>query len=189
MGEQFAFIRLALERAEAGDNACIVWPFAILRDPNTGGYGTLQHEGKTRRAHVVSLREWTGIDGNAQKLEAAHWFCGNRACINPLHLRWATRRENAQDMVRHDRSPAGERHGRAKLTEEDVLEIRRRRQAGETCASVASRFGLNPCHVSRLARGLSWACIDRTVPGLPGLPGSDRPDGSPCAHDARTSTG
>lgn len=34
------------------------------------------------------------------KNEAAH-SCGNRKCVNPAHLRWATYEENGADKIIH----------------------------------------------------------------------------------------
>jgi len=44
-------------------------------------------------------------------------------CINPKHLRWATRQQNALDALEHGTSSmfaAGEAHPNAKLSQADV---------------------------------------------------------------------
>lgn len=46
----------------------------------------------------------------------------------------------------------GERHPRAKLTDEDVEEIRRRVAGGESKASVARSFGVHDGHVGQIVR-------------------------------------
>lgn len=53
--------------------------------------------------------------------------------------------------------PKGERHYKAKLTEEDVREIRRR--SGESYVSLAAEFGVSSSHISHIVSGYSWAWV------------------------------
>ena len=52
--------------------------------------------------------------------------------------------------------PGGSKHPRAKLTEEDVLVIRRRLAAGDRQADIAQDFNISPSQVSRIKNGSSW---------------------------------
>lgn len=63
----------------------------------------------------------------------------------PSNCRWAT--ASQQQHNRRD----------AKLSSARVIEIRRLVQAGSTQASVAARFGIHQCTVSRIANGERWA--------------------------------
>ena len=62
----------------------------------------------------------------------------------------------------------GEDNPRSKLTEEDVLDIRRRRAAGEKLVMLATEFGVNPVTISRISSGENWRHVggERT-PGIP----------------------
>lgn len=74
--------------------------------------------------------------------EAAHWGgdSGNDTADN---LRWATGKENSEDMLRHGRRPQGETSYLSILTERDVLEIRRRlAEGGVTQQALADEYGL-----------------------------------------------
>lgn len=51
--------------------------------------------------------------------------CDNRKCLNPDHLLLGSHQDNVGDRVKRKRSAFGTRNGRAKLTPEDVLHIRR----------------------------------------------------------------
>lgn len=62
-----------------------------------------------------------------QGMEICH-KCDNPCCINPDHLFAGTRQDNVDDRERKGRNnpPKGEKHAKAKLTELDVLTIRKR---------------------------------------------------------------
>jgi hypothetical protein len=45
---------------------------------------------------------------------------------------------------------------KTKLTEVDVIQIRRARAAGEDQVSIARRFGIDQSAVSRIVRHLAW---------------------------------
>ena len=50
-------------------------------------------------------------------------ICDNPMCINPEHLIKGTHNDNVQDRVNRNRSAYGEKNGRSKLTESQVIEI------------------------------------------------------------------
>jgi len=50
----------------------------------------------------------------------------------------------------------GERNGWAKLTGDQIAEIRRRCDGGEFQARVAKDFGISQAHVSRIVLGMCW---------------------------------
>ena len=53
----------------------------------------------------------------------------------------------------------GERNGQAKLTDDDVREIRRRVAAGALQKDVAAMFGVQKMQVSRIVRGERWSHV------------------------------
>lgn len=55
------------------------------------------------------------------------------------------------------------RYGR-KLTEEQVKDIRERRHAGESCASIAADYGIAACTVSPVALGRSYKHLNKKYP-------------------------
>lgn len=97
--------------------------------------------------------------------------CDNPPCCNPKHLRWGTHDENMADAVERGRlkdnishfneSPEnrGTNHHMAKLTDDDVREIRRRLEAGESIRSIADEFGVWENAVRRIKNGEGWAHV------------------------------
>lgn len=75
------------------------------------------------------------------------------------NLRWDTSAGNQADKIKHGTSYRGERHGSAKLNENNVHEIRRRIKTGETQPSIASSFGVTPATVGDIKSGYTWGWL------------------------------
>jgi hypothetical protein len=69
---------------------------------------------------------------------------GNRDNPRADNLRWATRKENMADCIVHGTLRHGETHQSARLTDAQVVEIRRSK---EPAAVIAPRFGIIPNYV------------------------------------------
>lgn len=131
---------------------CWLWTGATTSRTKTGGYGSYYHEGKIVRAHVFSL---------SMKLErpVTGWAlhrCDQSLCVNPDHLYEGSRDDNTSDAMSRGHVSSGENNARAKLTENDVVDLRQRRAAGESYSSLAEAFGISPVQASKIARGLRW---------------------------------
>lgn len=131
---------------------CLRWPISL----NGNGYGQFALNGKMLIASRYVCEAAHGPSPSPEH-HAAH-NCGNRWCVNPRHLRWATPVENNADKIDHDTHNKGVRHGNAKLTDEQVLAIRG--MAGELSHSkIAAIFGVSQTLVSRIIRRGGWAHI------------------------------
>lgn len=89
---------------------------------------------------------------------------GQRADSTLGNLRWDTHAANMADMRLHGTSPAGERHGQAKLTWAAVKDIRSRYAAGRsgtgprvTQDELALAYGVCRSRISYLVTGRAWA--------------------------------
>lgn len=104
------------------------------------------------------------------KHEVAHWD-GNGFNNNATNLRWATRKENVADTARHGTQSApphsyGREHPRPKrkLSEDDVLEIRRLLGLGVLGQSIAKRYRVHYKTVSDIKLGKTWAWLQTAAP-------------------------
>lgn len=80
----------------------------------------------------------------------------NNAAVN---LRWATAKENIADKILHGTMAHSEANGRAKLTIEQVREIRRRMAEGETQKGLAQAYGVAASNISHIATGKNWSYV------------------------------
>lgn len=159
------------------------WVWTGYRD--AGGYGRFRFKGAPKRAHRVLWLLTNGAipDG----LHVLH-SCDNPPCVNPAHLRLGTNNDNRADMVSKGRQACGDRHmsrtrpecvargerhpsrthpeklargeavGGAKLTADDVREIRRR-AAAETQLAIGRAFGISRSNVSDIIHRVTWAHV------------------------------
>jgi len=141
-------VRLWLDSMPAAwaSDECLPFPFCIGKT----GYGYFRFEGRTQTAHRYVCAVHHGQP--ASNMDAAH-SCGNKTCVNPRHLRWASRSENERDKRLHERDNRGERHGLSKLTAEQVLAIR---NAQGFHREIAERFGISRQRVGEIKGGQEW---------------------------------
>jgi len=81
----------------------------------------MNDSGKLQYAHRWSYENFKGVIPVG--LNVLH-KCDNKRCCNPDHLFLGTQLDNMRDKMAKGRGCIGEKHGRAKLTEQDILDIR-----------------------------------------------------------------
>lgn len=142
---------------KATPDQCWIWP--MRREP--AGYGLVTIRKKRHKAHRVVCRMAHG-EPPQEKLDAAH-SCGNGhlGCVNPHHLRWATRRENVADAIRHGTMPRGFKHVFAKLNDQQVREIRDLLAQGVRQKDIAARYPVTVAQVCHINTGRRWAHLGR----------------------------
>jgi hypothetical protein len=140
------------------------------------GYGHAVSGGRTIKLHRLSLEVHRPGELTDERPCALHNCPGGDRpnCINPRHLRAGTHAENMADMVAKDRAATGNRHGSqtmperlsrgedhygAKLTEDQVHEIRRRRALGESQRALARMYGVSGSTIWLVTHGRTWAHV------------------------------
>ena len=141
-----------LLRYVVSENGC--WNWVATKDKQ--GYGMLSHHrGKQIRAHRASYE--FHVAKIPEGLLVCH-SCDNPSCINPNHLFVGTPKENTRDMLDKNRRPVlrGERHPNAKLTNDQVSQIKQLRSENRPLKEIASQFNISFQTVSSITKGTTW---------------------------------
>jgi hypothetical protein len=149
-------------RTEPISTGCMNWTGSTSK-----GYGIVKHEGTKWRVHrfivYCNLSESARKDFLASDLVVIH-TCDNPTCINPDHLRVATQSENITDAVSKGRSSSfghvGEANSSAKLTVEEVQEIRTLYKTGNySQRALARTFDVSQFVVYSIVNNKLWSHV------------------------------
>jgi hypothetical protein len=133
------------KRAESG---CLEWTAA-----KSHGYGVFNPTGKLIMApRMAWILKYGEVEGSLCVLHK----CDNPACVDYKHLFLGTRGDNHRDKVQKDRSNRGMRHGMAKLTDDQVRQIR---MMNGLQREIAAHFGIDQGLVSRIRNRKYWIHI------------------------------
>jgi hypothetical protein len=93
--------------------------------------------------------------------------CDNPSCVRPSHLFVGTNMTNTKDKLSKGRgnyeTTRGTLNGQSKLTEDQVSEIFRLYQEGESQRSLASKFGVAKYSVQGIVHGRTWKHLNLGV--------------------------
>lgn len=121
---------------------------------NPAGYARVDINGKT-----VMLHRWVveQIEGPLKPFpeEIVMHHCDNPPCFLYDHLQRATLFDNMSDAEVKGRIPHlyGMAHPNAKLSDEQVAQVRSLRDGGETFQAIADRFGVSKTLVRKITTG------------------------------------
>jgi hypothetical protein len=120
------------------------------------GYSTIRRNHQVKSIHRLIYEE---CFGEIPKGLVIRHKCDVPACINPEHLEIGTRADNVRDMFERNRAPEriGSKNFNSKLTENDVIEIKKLLSKGELSQKeIAKKFGVAPGHISGINTGRKW---------------------------------
>lgn len=136
-----------------GLDSCWEWTKAKSKD----GYGRVCMNYKMTPAHRAAFMLSNGSLSTEKPLVLHR--CDNRLCCNPKHLFAGSHADNMADRSERGRSsgPKGIEQHDCKLTEKEVLEIRRiRKTSGYSYAKIAGIFNVSVSHIGSIIRGELW---------------------------------
>jgi hypothetical protein len=87
--------------------------------------------------------------------------CDNPACVNPAHLSAGTPAENSADCKAKGRTCRGEANPKAKLTADQVREIREEygTGAGPTLHELAAKYNVGHVTIWNAVRRVNWGFV------------------------------
>jgi len=131
------------------ENGC--WEWTGSKWDN--GYGRLMVGKKRVKAHRVSFLIHNGFLTDGKII--CH-TCDNPSCCNPQHLFEGTCLDNTRDAIAKGRmNSVGERNPRAKLTLEQVQQIRKMKNT-TTAFALSKQFNVSKSSICNILRGDNW---------------------------------
>jgi len=124
------------------------WEWLGVR--NSKGYGMISIDGYMYTVHRVMARLCLNLDQEDRSIHILH-HCDNSACFNPDHLYLGDNTQNQRD-----REIRGGYKGTAKLSPEDVLEIRKQLAEGVPNHKLASFYDIDPSVISKIKHNKRW---------------------------------
>ena len=128
-------------------SGCWLWTASLDRQ----SYGYF-FSNKTEKAHRVSYKLYKGPI--PEGLSVCH-KCDVPSCVNPDHLWLGTHKDNERDKIAKGRAvyARGESHTRAKLTEDAVIDIRKKEMSQR---EYARKYGVSRTSIGWVQRRQSW---------------------------------
>jgi hypothetical protein len=149
------------------DEECWEWKGSLDRN----GYGEIYCKATAHfRAHKISWMIHSG--SSVPKGICVLHKCDNPKCVNPNHLYLGTQKDNAKDREERGRGNRrflygeehpqhGTNHRSNKLSENDVLEIRRLWKTGEyTLRELGEKFGVSNGLINNINHRRKWAWLN-----------------------------
>jgi hypothetical protein len=130
------------------NSGCWLWIGTL----NSDGYGEVNWVviGGRDFVHRISWRLFRGPLANGEQVLHS---CDTRCCVNPDHLYKGNHKINMLDRNAKNRQAKGERHGRAKLSEAQVIAII---NDPRTQYEIARDYSVTRTQVSLIKSGKSW---------------------------------
>ena len=137
---------------------CWEWQAAINKETGQAEF-CLGRNQTSLAARVAWLLTYGPIP---ERMYVCH-HCDNRRCVRPDHLFLGTATDNQQDAIRKGRArhASGESNGQAKLTLNDVQEIRatRAHRYHSSVSDLAYQYGVHRTTIYKIMKGKTWSAV------------------------------
>ena len=143
--------RIVPVKYEITDTGCLV---CTSHTKNKDGYFDFSINNKRYLLHRYIYEK---INGGIDSDSVVRHTCDNSSCINPDHLKIGTHEDNVKDRCIRGRSAKGDKHGRSKLTEEQVLEIRNDNIT--SISKLATEYGVSRKAIRSIKQYKNWSWL------------------------------
>lgn len=138
------------------DNECWPWTAGVAA---TGGYGRFKIPG-TRQDARANRIAWELFNNEPLGKRFACHLCDNPICCNPYHIYAGNVASNSHEaaergLYRPAPQKGSENHN-AKLSDQDVAQIRCRIESGETNIAIAKDYPVTHAMISKIRTGKFW---------------------------------
>lgn len=158
-------------KVEKSDDGCWLWTGRRFGGTDYGSFSVcvITWRGRAWRPEAAHRLAYELAHGPISPGFHVLHSCDVRTCVRPDHLRVGTDGDNKADAVLRGRLRHGHRHHWAKLSERDVLRMRRLYATGTvTQLALANRFGVDYQAVNAILHGRVWRRVGGPVipPGV-----------------------
>lgn len=131
-------------------------PLNLIKKKNGYFYVGLGKDGKIYQQSVAHLVLEAFVGPRPAGFDCCHGPKGSY-CNELSNLCWGPKSKNhGEDRLRDGSDVRGEKQGQSKLTNADVLVIKGRLAAGETCISIAEDYGVGRTTIQAIKGGQNW---------------------------------
>jgi hypothetical protein len=120
------------------------------------GYATVRIAGKTYRIHRLVATSFIGPKPDGYEIGHRDGDSSNNCVEN---LKYCTHAENIADKTLHGTIARGQQNGKSRLTDSQVVDIKRRILSGESSASIALDYGVVGGTIDHIKQGRTWRHI------------------------------
>ncbi len=155
-------LKKSFEKYVIRQEGCWEWKGPIAK----GGYPVMscRREIGSDRGHRAS---WMIYKGPIPKGMLVCHSCDNPICTNPNHLWIGSQKQNNDDKIAKGRgkyeqppSKKGSLNNAAKLTEEQVKEIKILLEKGLTMIAIGKQYGVSKTTILRIKKGTNWKHVE-----------------------------
>lgn len=137
-------------------------PLLLKQYPDKKGYLRVYLGRKVMQVHRIVAEQFIGACPEGKECGHKDDVKNNNSVSN---LHWITRKENIQEAIMNGAIKVGERHHAAKLTEAQVVEIIKRRTAGERPCDLGREFNISPKLIPHIMTGKVWKHVHKALRG------------------------
>jgi hypothetical protein len=112
--------------------------------------------GKWRNRKLAHREAWERVNGSIPAGLCVCHSCDNPECINPEHLFLGTHGQNMRDASQKKRMHLGEKTGNARLTQENVSEIR---NSPFSLRKLAEIYDVTHGTINAVRQGKTWGWL------------------------------
>ena len=134
------FKEYILNNITINSDGCWIWQ----KSKTKAGYGITAHHQQRVYVHRLSYKIFKG---EITKPNVCH-TCDNPSCVNPDHLFLGSQLENMHDCFKKNRIDA------TGLSNEEVTEIRRLKNEGQTQRTISKKFNVSQPYVCRIINNI-----------------------------------
>ena len=127
------------------------------------GYGNIYTGPGRTETKLVHRVSWELHHGPIPEGMLVCHECDNPPCVRPEHLFLGTDKDNNDDCMAKGRHSYGEKHPTAKLTEKQVIEIKKKISDGKTLLGLSKEYDISRTQLREIRDRESWKHIPETT--------------------------